>query len=330
VLAQAPQPPGTLAAERHYALYGLGLTIRAQLELLSSIDARLRPFAAGPELHNDLRFDFCGGKAEPDPSLNTALRAVYEPEQGDVVYDDAVDRLHLVFDGIHAVCDPIHGRTRVSLRGGDSSDRWMLSHPVLTLPLIEMLKRRGLYSVHAAGLSLGGRAVLVAGTSGAGKTTLTIALVRAGFDFLSDDMLFLSKQTGALQVHAFPDEVDVTETTARFFPELAPLVSRPRQPGWPKWSFRIETKYGVNVAWTSKPAALVLPRISHHPNSRLEPIGSDEALLELLPNVLLTESRACQAHLAALAQLTSETQCYRLWTGYDFDAAPGLLGALLV
>jgi hypothetical protein len=293
------------------------------------MDGRLQRFTAGPDQRTDLQFHFSSDAAHSDWRPGQALRPVYEPERGEVLYDDANDRLHLAFDHIRALCDPVQGVTRVSVCGEEWADRWLLSHPVLTLPLLEMLKRRGLYNVHAAGLSRGGRGLLVAGSSGAGKTTLTIALARAGFDFLSDDMVFLSTQRGALRVHAFPDEVDVTDTTAQFFPELRPLLSRPRQPGWPKRSFRLETIYNTNVAWTCEPAALVFPRITRTATSRLEPIPANEALLELLPNVLLTEPRACQAHLAALAQVTSATPCYRLWTGDDFDALPDLLGDLI-
>jgi hypothetical protein len=329
VLATAPEALGAVPAERHYSLYGLSLSVSALPDLMSAVDARLKAFTSGPERREDLRFDFRSDATHPERPLDGVLRAVYEPERGEVLYDDAGDRLHMRFDRIRAMCDPVEGHTRVSVCDTDPADRWLLSHPVLTLPLLESLKRRGLYSLHAAGLGRAGRALLVAGSSGAGKTTLTIALARAGFDFLSDDMLFLSTRTGGVRVHAFPDEVDVTDSTARFFPELCPLLTRPRQPGWPKWSFRVETVYRTNVAWTCAPAAVVFPRIAHTAGSRLEPMRSDEALLELLPNVLLTEPRACQAHLAALAELTSSTPCYRLWTGADFDALPALLGALL-
>jgi hypothetical protein len=45
----------------------------------------------------------------------------------------------------------------------------------------------------------------------------------------------------------------------------------------------------------------------------------DEALLELVPNVLLTEAKSCRAHLDALGKLVKSTPCYRLETGRDFD-----------
>jgi hypothetical protein len=59
--------------------------------------------------------------------------------------------------------------------------------------------------------------------------------------------------------------------------------------------------------------------------SRLEPISPEEALLELAPNVLLTEPQAAQAHLAALGSLTQQTSSYRLCAARDFDAIASLI-----
>jgi hypothetical protein len=55
----------------------------------------------------------------------------------------------------------------------------------------------------------------------------------------------------------------------------------------------------------------------------------DEALLELAPNVLLTEPRSSQAHFDALAALAAASDCYRLETGRDLPAAARLLRKLL-
>jgi hypothetical protein len=54
-----------------------------------------------------------------------------------------------------------------------------------------------------------------------------------------------------------------------------------------------------------------------------------EALLELAPNVLLTDLSSSQAHLDALTRLARQCACFRLYTGQDFDALPGRLGALV-
>jgi hypothetical protein len=58
-------------------------------------------------------------------------------------------------------------------------------------------------------------------------------------------------------------------------------------------------------------------------------MDAEEALLELAPNVLLTEMRSSQAHLDALADLVGASACYRLETGRDFAALATSLSHLL-
>jgi hypothetical protein len=316
-------------AERTYCFHGVGIEVIGEPRLLEPLDDRLKLFRSSAPLDSaaGLTFELVSGNVRR-PSW--PARPVYDPEQGEVVYDDLTDELHLVFDDrLGAVCYPLEGWTRISVTDPSPAAEWRVSHPLLTLPLIEMLKRRGLFSLHAAGVSRNGRGVLLVGASGSGKTTLSLALIRAGFDFLGDDMVFLSDRAGDLQVCAFPDEVDVTEQTARFFPELQFLLARERRPGWPKWAFRAEAVFDAHVAWTCRPAAIVFPRVGTAETSRLEPLRADQALLEMAPNVLLTEPRACQEHLDILARLANETPCFRLSTGRDFVALPELLGQLV-
>jgi hypothetical protein len=206
---------------------------------------------------------------------------------------------------------------------------FMASHLLFTILLVEMLKRRGCYSIHAAGFSHDGKAILIPGTSGAGKSTLAITLLRGGFGYLSDDMVFLQRHSGRLQVLGFPEDVDVSDQTINFFPELDFLSRSPKVGGWPKKRVRADEIYGAELVREARPGAIVFPRISVDGRSALRPIGADEALLELVSNVLLTEAGSCQRHLNILSELAKQTPCYRLETGRDFDRIPFLLSELL-
>jgi hypothetical protein len=73
------------------------------------------------------------------------------------------------------------------------------------------------------------------------------------------------------------------------------------------------------VVTEARPAAVVIPRIAEAETSVVTRIDPDEALLEMVPNVLLTEAHSCRAHLDALRELVTSTPCYRLETGRDFD-----------
>ncbi|HEX6861749.1 MAG TPA: hypothetical protein VF414_02980 [Thermoanaerobaculia bacterium] len=298
-----------------YSFHGLSLRVSAPDEVRRAFHAR---FAALPSDGNgppDILFE-----VHDDPLARPeGARTVYEPPLGEVVYDDGRDLLYLEHGNLRVLCEPAAGRVRFSASSLEGEDLWFLSHPLLSVPLMELLKRRGLFGVHAAGASLDGRALVLAGTSGSGKSTLSVALARAGFGFLGDDTLFLDGR----HVLAFPDEIDLTEESVSFFPDLQ---VNPAPAGWRKRQLRADT---TRIVWESEPAVLVFPRVSGRPRSELLPIDAGEALLELAPNVLLTEPASSQAHFDALAGLARASRCYRLETGTDLDEAVGLLRELM-
>ena len=146
---------------------------------------------------------------------------------------------------------------------------------------------------------------------------------------LGDDHCFLAPHAGRARVVGFPDEIDVTDGTIGFFPELAFLASSERLPGAAKRQLRPEHVYATRYARECAPAAIVFPRVANAPRSTLTAMSPDEALMELTPNVLLTAPRRAQAHLDALGELVRTCPAWRLDTGRDFDALPGLLAELL-
>jgi len=203
----------------------------------------------------------------------------------------------------------------------EPADLYLLSHPVLSLLLMELLKRRGLYPLHAAGLALDGHGVLLAGTSGAGKSTLSVALARRGFSFLSDDTVFVQADAPGWRIRAFPDQIDLCADAVNLFPELRDVGESELPPGWRKRQIRAEVVYDAPISWTVRPRTLIFPSVSGAPSSVIRPLSPEQALLELAPNVLLTDTVASQQHLNALAGIVSQCTCYRLETGRGLDDA---------
>jgi hypothetical protein len=234
-----------------------------------------------------------------------------------VAYYDDVDELYVEYLGVRLRCAPEPGLIQVWWRRGDAADVWVATHPLLTIALIEVLKRRGRYNLHAACAATTDGGVVVAGPSGAGKSTLAIALARAGWRFLSDDMVFLVTGARGGEVLGFPDEVDVTDQTLAMFPELAAAARSPEVAGRDKSSLRLEDALGLTPLLRCRPSVVVLPAVAHRSRTTLSAVGAAEALVELAPNVLLTEASSARAHLAALADLVEHTPCYRLETGRD-------------
>jgi len=257
-------------------------------------------------------------------------RLFYELPCGEASYFEDQDQLYLCCgDGVRAICHPGAGSVVLSVLESETKNLWLASHLLLTLSLIEIFKRREWYSLHAAAFGVKDQGILIPGTSGAGKSTLAITLLRAELDYLSDDMVFLTRRDNGLRILAFPEELDVCDDTLNFFPELSFLLRSPKVPGWPKRQVHPEEVFGVRTCQEASPAAIVVPRITSSGKSVVRPIDADEALLEIVSNVLLTDARSSRAHLRMLTELVLSTPCYRLETGRDFDRLPGLFRELL-
>jgi hypothetical protein len=318
---------------RNYTLHTLALRIQCPSTIAESLDSRFRLLPSNQQDRETISIDF---RSVPDPRHHTIDRprgegrAFYDLPSGEALYFEGSDEIYMSFgEGVHVLAKPGLGSASFSVVLPDPVNMFMVSHLMFTLPLVEMMKRRGCYSMHAAGFSKKGKAILIPGTSGAGKSTLAVTLLRSGFDYLSDDMVFLWRRTNGVEVLGFQEDVDVSDRTIDFFPELHFLKQVSKASGWPKKQVRADEVYGSKSAQEAKPGAILIPRISGKEASVVRAIGADEALFELVSNVLLTEVRSCQEHLNILTELVRETPCYRLETGRDFDRIPVLLAEVL-
>jgi hypothetical protein len=318
---------------RNYCFLGLDLRVLCSQAIAESLDSRFRLLSSDAETKETISLNF---QSVPDGNHHCVRkpqgkgRNFYELPSGEACYFETGDQLYMSFkDGLRALGNPGLGSASFSVVESAPVNLFMASHLMLTILLVEILKRRDCYSMHAAGFTNDGKAILIPGTSGAGKSTLAITLLRGGFGYLSDDMVFLRRGPDGLEVLGFPEDVDVSERTVGFFPELDFLKRSPKNAGWSKRQVRADEVYGAELVCQAPPGAIVFPAISGKATSTVRPIGADEALSEMVSNVLLTDGRSCQSHLDILTQLARQTPCYRLATGHDFDRIPDLLRELL-
>jgi hypothetical protein len=318
---------------RNYRLLGLDLQVAASATMLDVLDSRFRllPSDAAPAETISLNFQSVSdGSCHIVTKPQQKGRSFYNLPSGETCYFEADDQIYLSFaDGVRVLASPTRGSASFSVVESEPVNLFVASHLVLTIVLVEMLKRRGRYSMHAAGFVNDGRAILIPGTSGAGKSTLAVTLLRSGFGYLSDDMVFLQRRAEGLEVLGFAEDIDVTGKTISFFPELDFLRRSLDTAGRSKQQVRVDEVYSAELVRQAQPGAIVFPQISGNAHSTVRQIDADEAFLEMVSNVLLTDPHACRSHLLILTELVKHTPCYRLDTGRDFDRIPELLRELL-
>jgi len=211
------------------------------------------------------------------------------------------------------------------LRGYVSSARvgstWSIQHFAILPLVLELLRLRGLYPIHAAALEWQGQAIILPAQPGGGKSTLAIALLRAGLRLLSDDMPLVSKQNERPQVLGFPEDINVCEDGMEFFPELA-FLSQQEANERGKRSFGAQHVFADRLAERAAPRLLVFPQISRTPRSVLRPIGHGEAVAQLLQHSLPPMHRPlAAAHFEAMLDTVACCDCYQLETGLDPNEA---------
>ncbi len=192
-------------------------------------------------------------------------------------------------------------------------DGWMVAHHALYPGLLELLKARGLFSVHAGLVARDGRGVLVCGPSGSGKTTLVLALATAGWGFLADDTCFLRHEEQMVQGLAFWEDLHVTDDTIEHFPSLAFLQQKaPRRENW-KRHFSIEQFEQLHPVEQCRPVALLFPRVAHAPRSALRPLTGLEAAVRLIPqSVVPARPETTERHLEIIGALCNQVRSFEV------------------
>jgi HprK-related kinase B len=88
----------------------------------------------------------------------------------------------------------------------------------------KVVLRRGHVLLHAAGVSRDGRAVVLAGLPGAGKSSAALHLVDAGFRFVSNDRVLVRADRGRVEALGYPKQPRVNPGTLLGHPRLSTML----------------------------------------------------------------------------------------------------------
>jgi hypothetical protein len=198
--------------------------------------------------------------------------------------------------------------------------------------LLRLLRPLGLFSLHAAGVvDKTGRGVLVVGSSGNGKSTLALGLVRHGWGYLSDDALLLRQRPEGVAAFGLRKHFYVNADTAPAYRDFALGEAVPdAAQGWRR-RLDIHATHPEHAVVRCLPQVLIATRIVPQRHSVLQPLGHTGALNHLLAQSgpQLFDRHTMAQHLETLKCLVQQTATYELRAGLDLYHHPGLLEDLL-
>ena len=204
---------------------------------------------------------------------------------------------------------------------------------VLLIALAPIYRRRAWFPLHAfAGLAPSGRAALISGPMGSGKTTTGLSLLNVGWKLLSNDSPLLTLRGDQVQVLSYPGRLSAFDNSLarfdnlkKFIPANIELASG--QNDQPKRIFGAEEVYAD--PWTDSAVAggIFFPQVvSGLAASELVEVTPTQALLQLIPQAIEGWDKAAIAqNLALLRKLVEQVPCYQLRLSPQVNALPDLL-----
>jgi hypothetical protein len=207
--------------------------------------------------------------------------------------------------------------------GAALSDFWRASP--LRMLLTRILAAPGRHAVHAGAVGTNGRAVLLAGSGGVGKSTLAIRCVEAGMGYLGDDYVLVARDPTPT-VHSLYSTARLDRRAAG----LCTLGTHATFRGDTKAVLDLNSLAPSRVRDAMPLAAVLIPRRTRHNNvSRMRAVSASRALLAIAPSTIFQATGGGTAALELIADLLRRVPAYELETGSPTDDAPAVLSALL-
>lgn len=202
------------------------------------------------------------------------------------------------------------------------SEKTCADHAVLRWLFLEamaymLLTQRYVVSLHAACVARDGGGILLCGSSGTGKSTLSVACARAGFTFLSDDCTWVLTGTDAAIAIGKPHQARLRGDAARHFPELEGFPARALPNG--KLSMEVPTSLlaRVRTAPQVEVGTLVFLNREGQGTARMESMGSDEAAALLLQDLPSYGPEVNAVHERTIGRLASLPAWRLTYSGLD-------------
>jgi len=195
---------------------------------------------------------------------------------------------------------------------------WAKAAPFRAL-LSWLCNRHGMQMVHGAGVSVGDKAVLIAGKGGSGKSTTALACALAGMGYLGDDYCAVDPRDN--RIHMVYRSAKVFPPSLDLLPSLAPLIAS-RGEGPLEKDIVYLGAADANLVRSATLSAILLPRIGTERETKMTPATSAEATKAILPTTYMQLMGGTAVTASMIMQLTRSLPAFHLELGTDIHAVP--------
>lgn len=342
--AARPPAPALPAAHRPIPARGQARTWTKTAQLQ---DVSIRVHADHPELHRLVQHflaPLAGGDGAPAEVLELFLHLRRDAEPDLPIPSGPPAEIRFVNvscfregstlsfrsrDGSGLEADIAAGRAWGTLTPDLAARRYVLAD-LLLAPLMEMLKHRGYYGLHAATLSRNGTGYLFPATAGQGKTTVALGLLKQRFQYVGDDKVLLREQDGEIAALAFTRRFNIDPDIGDRYRELAFVADLEPLPLCEKRPVDVSAVYPGSFVPRCRPGFVIHLQRTPGADSRIVPLSRSESFARLIRQTILAfDQRVAMRQLALFGRLLERADSYLLYNGDDLYGEPARLVELL-
>jgi hypothetical protein len=199
--------------------------------------------------------------------------------------------------------------------------------PLRTL-LHMWLSEHGVQLVHGAAVGRPDGCVLLVGSSGAGKTTTSLACLDSDLRHLGEDYCLATPGVPP-EIASLYNSAKVEPATLERLPRLKPLVVAPPSPGSEKALIDLHAAMPAKLLGSAPLRAVAVPRITGERTTRVSRCSSGAALAALAPSTLLQLPGTGREALDRLTSIVSAVPCHQLELGTDLESIPAAIESIL-
>ena len=218
--------------------------------------------------------------AEPGVAdLSIRVRAVKRPKPGRpgaTIFEFDSHSQYLAWESVGAFL--ITDARQIDVEPAPGVDDRLIAFPLLGPVLALLLHQRGVLVLHASAIAAHGKGVIFLGNKGAGKSTMASAMLAAGHELLTDDLVAISFAAGERPTIApgFP-QLKLAEDAAAVVSVKQADVRTRVHPAIDKLQHRLASGFAVEKV---EPARLYVLR--RGPEPAVTPLSRQQALSAIL------------------------------------------------
>lgn len=240
------------------------------------------------------------------------------------------DRIYTFYQPGNDILRMIDTQRNLAIYWVDKAERvpyWEASFPMRSI-IHWWTRPQPLQLMHAGAVGLPDGGVLLAGKSGSGKSTSTLACLDSELLYLGDDYI-LARTAPTPYVYSMYNTAKLVPDNLHRLPHLQPLISNSDQLESEKALFYLKDHYPDKFIHGFPIKAILLPRVTGQRDTRLTKASAAASLKALVPTTILHLPRASHEAFQKMSALVKQVPTYHLELGTDMAQIPQTILNLL-